>query len=246
VARTGIVVKGDQVGYQVAVRTMRFSPVSDPAGDLAEIAGLDLNYDPSSTGGRGWHHDRLRHLLAVEEPGDPEPDGAWAIACALVHDYEFADRHIMSALFHSQAPLEGRDMLLEGRFLVMRFPMGVRVDAVVDETRERADGTSERVWGWSYRTLGQHLERGRLVYEVVKNTTTGRVEFVITGVSSRAKIPNPVIALGFGVFGRTTQRLFYKTAARKLEERVRRVLEGGDRPVPDPVGPGDVVRAPSR
>lgn len=228
------------------MRSWRFSPVPDPADDLAEIARYELNYDPSTTGGKGWHHDRLRHPLAVEEPGDPEPGGPWEIACALVHDYEFADRRIMAAMFHREAPLVGRDMLLEGRFLVLRFPMGVRVDAEIDETRERADGTSERVWGWSYRTLEHHLERGRLVYEVVKNTTTGKIEFVITGVSSRASIPNPVIAVGFGVFGRFTQRRFYRAVSERLSERVRFVLEGGDRPVPDPVGPGDIVRAPSR
>jgi hypothetical protein len=102
------------------------------------------------------------------------------------------------------------------------------------------------VWGWSYRTLEHHLERGRLVYEVVKNTTTGRVEFVITGVSCRAPIANPVIVAGFAVFGRVTQRRFYRAVADRLADRVRAVLEGGDRPVPDPVGPDDVVRAPSR
>jgi uncharacterized protein (UPF0548 family) len=227
------------------MRTMRLSPVSDPAADLAEIARLDLNYDPEATDGKGWHHDRLRHTLAVEAPGPPVPGGPWEIACALVHDYEFADRFIMSALFHADAPLKGRDMLLEGRFAVLRFPMGVRVDTVVDETRARADGAQERVWGWSYQTLGRHLERGRLVYEVVKNTTTGRVEFVITGVSSRASIPNPVIALGFLVFGRYTQRRFYRAVAKKLEQRVRDVLAGWPRPTPAPVGPGDIVRAPS-
>jgi uncharacterized protein (UPF0548 family) len=227
------------------MRTWRFSPVSDPAAGLAEIAGRELNYDPTTAGGHGWHHDRLRHTLAVEDPGEPEPGGPWEIACALVRDYEFSDRHIMSAMFHAGAPLLGRDMLLEGRFLVLRLPMGVRVDAEIDETRERADGAAERVWGWSYRTLEHHLERGRLVYEVVKNTTTGRVEFVITGVSARAAIRNPVLAVGFTVFGRVTQRRFYRAIARRLADRVRAVLEGGDRPVPDPVGPGDVVRAPS-
>jgi hypothetical protein len=55
-----------------------------------------------------------------------------------------------------------------------------------------------------------------------------------------------VIALGFGVFGRFTQRRFYRAVSERLAERVRLVLEGGDRPVPDPIGPGDIVRAPSR
>ena len=55
-----------------------------------------------------------------------------------------------------------------------------------------------------------------------------------------------MIALGFGVFGRFTQRRFYRVISDRLAERVRFVLEGGDRPVPDPVGPDDIVRAPSR
>ena len=48
------------------MRTWRFSPVSHPADDLDEIATYELNYDPSTTGGKGWHHDRVRHALAVE------------------------------------------------------------------------------------------------------------------------------------------------------------------------------------
>lgn len=224
---------------------MRFSPHPDPARGLREIAPLGLNYDPADTAGRGWHHDRLRHVIGSEEPGNPVPGGPWELACRLVHDYEFADPTIMRAYFHRDAPLVGRDMLLEGVFLVLRFPMGVRVDVEVAETRARADGTSERVWGWSYRTLEHHLERGRLVYEVVKNVDTGRVEFVITGVSRRGSIANPVVALGFGVFGRWTQWRFYRAAARRLARLVADVSAGADLPTPDPAGPGDVVVAPS-
>lgn len=226
------------------MRILRFSPHSDPAGGLAEIAPHRINYEPSETDRPGWHHDRLRHPLGAETPGDPVPGGLWETACRLVHDYEFADRRIMRAYFHRDAELLGRDMLLEGRFLVLRFPMGVRVDSVVDETRDRADRTSERSWGWSYQTLEHHLERGRLVYEVVKNRDTGQVDFVITGVSRRGTITNPVIALGFTVFGRWTQWRFYRGAARQLEMRVAAVMAGGARPVPDPVH-GDVVVAPS-
>lgn len=228
------------------MRTWGFSAIGDPSIALAEISRLGLNYDPRCSGGPGWHHDRLRRLLATEEPGAPEPGGPWEIACALVRDYEFADRRIMSAAFHADAPLVGRDMLLEGRFLVLRFPMGVRVDAEIDETRVRADGAEERVWGWSYRTLEHHLERGRLVYEVLKNTSTGRVEFVITAVSTRGAIASPVVALGFAVFGRLTQRRFYRAVADRLSERVRAVRAGEPPPVPEWIADGDVVRAPSR
>jgi uncharacterized protein (UPF0548 family) len=224
---------------------MRFSRYPDPEGGLREIAPWDLNYDPSTTEEPGWHHDRLRARIGTEEPGPPVPGGVWEIACRLVHDYEFAEPMIMHAYFRRDAELLGRDMLLEGKFAVLRFPMGVRVDHVVDETRERADGTSERSWGWSYRTLEHHLERGRLVYEVVKNLDTGHVEFVITGVSSRASITNPVISIGFGVFGRVTQKRFYRAAAKRLTRLVAHVQAGHDLPTPDPVGQDDVVRAPS-
>ena len=224
---------------------MRLGAHPDPERALRDIAAYDINYDPSDTEGKGWHHDRVRHLLGDEEPGEPVPGGPFDIACGLVHDYEFAEPKIMRAYFHANAPLVGRDMLLEGRFTLLRFPMGVRVDTEVDEVRDRADGTQERSWGWSYRTLEHHLERGRLVYEVVKNLSTGRVEFVMTGVSSRAKIPNPVVALGFGVFGRWTQTRFYRAAGERLARLVAEIWAGADRPVPDPIGPGDIVVAPS-
>lgn len=227
------------------MRILRFSPHSDPAAGLVEIEPWGINYVPSETDDPGWHHDRLRHPLGAETPGPPLEDGVFDIACRLVRDYEFSDRNIMRAYFRRHDDLLGRNMLLEGRFLVLRFPMGVRVDSVVDETRERADGTSERSWGWSYQTLEHHLERGRLVYEVVKNLDDGRVEFVITGVSQRGAISNPVIRFGFTFFGRWTQWRFYRAAAHKLEKRVALVVAGGDRPTPDPIGSGDVVVAPS-
>ncbi|GAA4801137.1 hypothetical protein GCM10023200_42450 [Actinomycetospora chlora] len=224
---------------------MRITAHPAPDRGLREIAAYDLNYDPAETDGTGWHHDRVRHLLGDEDPGEPVPGGPFEIARGLVHDYEFAEPAIMHAYFHADAPLVGRDMLLEGRFLFLRFPMGVRVDVEVDEVRDRADGTRERSWGWSYRTLEHHLERGRLVYEVVKNLDTGRVEFVITGVSSRASITNPVIALGFGVFGRVTQKRFYRAAGHRLARLVAAISRGAERPVPRRIGPGDIVLAPT-
>jgi hypothetical protein len=225
---------------------VRLSAHPDPERGIREISTLRLNYDPADTDRPGWHHDRLRHPIAQEAPGDPEPGGPWELACRMVRDYAFSEVSIMRAYFHRDAPLVGRNMLLEGRFVVFRFPMGVRVDREIDETRDRADGTRERSWGWSYQTLEHHLERGRLVYEVVKNLDTGLIEFVITGVSRRAGITNPLIALGFGFFGRWTQWRFYRAAAAHLDRLVTEVTQGADMPTPDPIGPGDVVVAPSK
>lgn len=224
---------------------MRFTAHPDPHRGLQQVAAYGLNYDPAETDGRGWHHDRVRQLLGDEVPGEPVPGGPFDLACRMVRDYEFAEPTIMRAYFHADAPLLGRDMLLEGRFLFLRFPMGVRVDVEVDEVRDRADRTRERSWGWSYRTLEHHLERGRLLYEVVKNLDTGRVEFVMTGVSSRARIPNPLVAAGFGVFGRWTQTRFYRAAGRRLARLVAEVTAGRPRPEPRRIGPGDVVVAPT-
>lgn len=224
---------------------VRFTAHPDPHRGLQQVAAYGLNYDPAETDGRGWHHDRVRQLLGDEVPGEPVPGGPFDLACRMVRDYEFAEPTIMRAYFHADAPLLGRDMLLEGRFLFLRFPMGVRVDVEVDEVRDRADRTRERSWGWSYRTLEHHLERGRLLYEVVKNLDTGRVEFVMTGVSSRARIPNPLVAAGFGVFGRWTQTRFYRAAGRRLARLVAEVTAGRPRPEPRRIGPGDVVVAPT-
>ena len=137
-------------------------------------------------------------------------------------------------------------MLLEGRFVVLRFPMGVRVDAEVDETR---------------RARRRHVRAGVGLELPHPGAPPGARPAGVRGrqephhgqggvrhhrrLRPAAESDNPVIALGFGVFGRFTQRRFYRAISDRLAERVRAVLEGGDRPVPDPVGPDDVVRAPS-
>lgn len=218
----------------------------DPATALRALADLDLNYDPAAAGGRGWHHDRFRHRLGPEPPGPPIPDGPFERACRLVRDYEAPSPSILRGYFHRDTPLEGRDMLLVGRFFGLRFPMGVRIDAVVDETREGETGHRERVWGWSYRTLEHHLERGRMVYEVIKDLEDGRVDVLLTGVSQRAPIANPIVRAGFGVFGRWTQRRFYRAAGRRLAALVADEPDGSwSPPQPTPVGVGDVVTAPT-
>jgi uncharacterized protein (UPF0548 family) len=141
------------------------------------------------------------------------------------------------------AELEGRDMLLEGRFFGLRFYLGVRVTGVIDETRG-AEGGAERVWGWSYQTLQGHLEQGHLSYEVIKNLATGRVTFRVSGYSRRAPVPNLFVRLGFGMFGRWTQRRFYLSIQRRLRNLVQAEQHG--MPLPEPTtGADGVVLAPS-
>jgi uncharacterized protein (UPF0548 family) len=211
------------------------------ADTVAALGDLPINYaeaeaPPAVTA--GWRIDRQVQELGREAPGEPEPGGLLEAAGALVNNYEFTDPSILRAAFRYPGHLVGRDMLLEGRFLVLRFLLGVRITAEHDEVRDGPHGP-ERVIGWSYQTLRGHLEQGRLTYELAKELETGRVEFRILAYSRRAPIPNPVLRLGFRLFGRYTQLRFYRQALARL-----RALLQAPPPPPQP-GPDGLVRAPS-
>ena len=182
---------------------------------------FDLDGREAMTRETGWNVDDYRQPLPPERPGPPAPGGTWERARELMLDYEFADPRIVRAVYAPDSPLEGRDMLLEARFLGLRFRFGVRVEGVVDETCE-ADGRMIRVWGWSYRTLQGHLEMGQMDYEVWKWLDSGEVEFRIHVVSRPARIANPIVRLGFRIFGRRQQVRF----ARRACERMASLLEG--------------------
>ena len=134
-------------------------------------------------------------------------------------------------------------MLLEGRFFGLRFYFGVRVTGVIDEERDAGNGP-ERVWGWCYQTLEGHLEQGRLSYEVIKHLTTGQVAFRVAGYSRPAPIGNPIVRLGFALFGRRTQQRFYRNIQVRITDLVGGAQRG--RPLPSPAVRADgIVLAPS-
>jgi uncharacterized protein (UPF0548 family) len=163
----------------------------------------------------GWRVDDYRRTLPAEAPGDPEPGGSWATAVELMKAYAFADPKRIRAVYDPASPLEGRDMLLEGRFLGLRFRFGCRVTGVADETRE-IGGRPARIWGWSYRTLQGHLEMGQMDYEVRKWLDDGTVEFRVHVVSRAARIPNPLIRLGFRLAGHRLQVGFARRACVRM------------------------------
>jgi uncharacterized protein (UPF0548 family) len=208
---------------------------------LDQLRDRAVNYDDAQAPPHvttGWHEDLRTVELGREEPGEPVPGGLVETAGRLVNSYQFSDPAIVRAAFRTDGDLVGRDMLLEGRFLFLRFLLGVRITDRHDELRDGAAGP-QRVIGWSYRTLRGHLEQGRLTYEIVKELTTGRVVFRIAAYSRRAPIANPVLRLGFGLFGRATQLRFYRAALRRLAAQVRSTPT-----LPQP-GPDGVVRAPA-
>ncbi len=132
-----------------------------------------------------------------------------------MRDYAFADPAIVRAVYLRDSPLEGRDLLLEVRFWGLRFSFGVRVGRVIDETRD-VGGREVRVWGWNYATLRGHLEMGQMDYEVWKWLGTGAVEFRVHVVSRSSRIGNPIIRLGFRLFGRREQVRFAERACERM------------------------------
>jgi uncharacterized protein (UPF0548 family) len=229
------------------VREWLFGPV-DEAAALDDLRHREINYDPALAPEDGqaeghWHVDSAAALIGREPPGEPVPGGPWETARRLVSQYEFADANILRGVFRSGRDLLGRDMLLEGRFWILRFYLGVRVTGVFDETRGTEHGP-ERVWGWCYQTLQGHLEQGRLNYEVIKNLATGQVAFRVTGYSRRSGIPNPVVRWGFGVFGRWTQLRFYRNIQRRMYCLTQAAQRGAELPAPA-VRPDGITLAPS-
>ena len=168
---------------------------------LGELAGKPVNYDPDALDlehpPAGWHVDHRCQPLPSEPPGEPVPGGSWEIAQRLIRGYEFADPSLVRAHYDPERPLDGRDMLLELRALnLVSVHVGVRVVRVYDEVRQ-VGARSARVFGWAYRTLEGHVERGQMDWQVWKWSDTGEVQFRVDAVSRPASIANPVIRIGF-------------------------------------------------
>jgi uncharacterized protein (UPF0548 family) len=222
-----------------------------PVDEAALLDGLParaVNYDPADAPpdgetrpGHRWHVESAAVLVGTEPPGDPVPDGPWQLACALASRYEFADPEILRAVYRAGSALDGRDMLMEGRFYGLRFYFGVRVTRVFDQIRVTPRGP-ERVWGWCYETLQGHLEQGRINFEVIKNLATGQIAFRVAGFARPARLPSPaaqpgcparlpspVVRLGFRLFGRWMQQRYYRAVRRRLYDLV---LAGAPPPAP--------------
>ncbi|MGH3937460.1 MAG: DUF1990 family protein [Pseudonocardiaceae bacterium] len=214
----------------------------DYVAALAELRNREINYDPSEVRPSDWNFDVHRSPVGRERPGPPEPDGVWEVARDLVRDYEFTPPELIRAVYCRRDPLLGRNLLLEGRFSVLRFYMGVRITALVDETREQ-----ERVWGWAYETLGHHLERGKVTYEVVKHLESGQVEFVASCKSQRSPALGPILLLGWLLFGRRAQLRFYRRCGQRLRDLVQTSLSGtpASAAVRSPLKIDDLVLVPS-
>ena len=195
---------------------------------LAELAERPLNYTPDRDTPPmerdGWHIDDMTEPLPHEPSGAPVEDGSWEVARELMCAYQVADPDVVRATYRHDAPLEGRDMLLQIRFAGLRFYVGVRVGEVYDETRE-LDGRAARVFGWGYGTLEGHFEEGQMYYEVWKWLDTGDVEFRLHAFSRTARSGPPLLRLGFRLLGRREQLDFYRQVCLRMRRLTHAELE---------------------
>ncbi len=207
------------------------SPHRGSRSRLAGLHGREVNFDASRskeyTREAGWHVDDMSAELPGEPSGDPVEGGSWQTACRLIDDYQLADPGTVRAAFDHDAPLEGRDMLLEIRFLVLRIGVGVRVGTPYDEVRV-VDGRRARVFGWSYRTLEGHFEMGEMHYEVWKWLDDGDVEFRLRAYSHSAASGPLWLRLGFRLLGRRQQLEFYRNVCRRARRLTESQLELAD------------------
>ena len=189
------------------------------AADINFDAERLAEYSPAT----GWNVDDYDLSLPPELPGPPLADGSFAAAQTVLRRYSFPPPNLLTGIFDPSQPLENRLMLLRGQFLGFSFWFGVRVGGVWDEQRDTPEGP-EQVWGYFYRTLQGHFERGQINFTVHKNLGSGKVTFRIHAVSQTGRIRNPFYWLGFKLFGRTLQRRFAHESQRRLAQQVRELL----------------------
>jgi uncharacterized protein (UPF0548 family) len=187
---------------------------------LAELERKPLNFDlsalPDASPRSGWTITDLCQPLSGEPPGMPLDDGSWQIARRLMSGYEFADPSIVRAYYDPAVPLERRDMLLKLQAAgIAHLFVGVRVGEVYEQTRE-VEGRTARIWGWNYRTLEGHVEMGQMDWEVWKWLDDGRVEFRVHAVSRAARIPNPIVRIGFHLLRGRERRAFLDSTKRRM------------------------------
>ena len=195
---------------------------------LAELSQRSVNFDASRTAdytsSTGWHVDDLVQPLPHEAPGPPEHDGTWKLARRLMVDYQLANPGTVRAVYDAAAPLEGRDMLLQIRFLWVRFAVGVRVSEVYESERV-VSGSRAHVAGWAYQTLDGHFEQGEMHYQVWKWLDSGDVEFRLHAVSKAADTGPWLLRTGFRLLGRTNQLRFYRQICRRVRRLTEAALE---------------------
>src|SRR4051794_16432627 len=214
-------VAGGRVTGGIDIHTRRVAHRVEPrvAKRFAALRDRPVNFDPDAPHpeSAGWRIDDYCESLPPEPPGPPIDGGSFRVAQTLLRDYKVADPSIVRAYYDHDAPLEGRDMLLELKFLAFHTFAGCRVGRVTDEQRT-VDGRPVQVWGWPYQTLEGHIEQGEMSWEIWKWLDTGEVEFRVHSYSRIVGSKNPFTVIGVRLFGQRERRRYLTSACRRMRE----------------------------
>lgn len=180
----------------------------------------DLANRPSSRAAEqswqaGWTDEQLRASLGQEPPGPPLPDGPFARVSQAIRGYRFADPRITRGVFDPDAPLLGREILVEARTLFLRLLVGLRIGAVTDETVARTTDAVSR-FGIRLDTLDGHVLDGAEWIKVIKDHRTGAISLRIAVRWRPARLPAWWMGPGFRLLGRTVQARWRRQAVRRL------------------------------
>ncbi len=184
---------------------------------LAELRDRPVNFDEpleSMTRENGWTIDGDHASIGREPEGPPVHDGLFVRARQAIIHYDFSDPRIVVGHFDPDAPLVGRDMLLELKVMGLHFLGGVRVREVRDEVEH---GTT--LFGFRYDTLAGHIERGFEWFLLAKDHATGDISFRIEAHWRPGVFPTWWSKLGFELLGE-----HYRTVWRhRAPDRIRRL-----------------------
>ena len=198
---------------------------------LAAYTDSPDNFDATRiseyTTATGWRLDDYATDLPPESAGPPAAAGSFAAAQDVLRRYAFPPPKLITGIFQPDVPLEQRIMLLRAQFLGFKFWFGVRIVDVLDEAAQPSPTGPERVWGYGYRTLEGHFEKGQINFSIHKNLATGAVQFRIHAVSQSGRIRNPFYWLGFKLFGRMLQRRFARESLARMRQLVGEALATG-------------------
>ncbi|QNE38219.1 DUF1990 domain-containing protein [Hymenobacter sp. NBH84] len=199
---------------------------------LAAYQDAKYNFDPERsneyTAESGWRIDDYQTELLAEQPGPPEEHGSWQAAQVVLRRYSFPPPDLITGIFPPDSELDHRIMVLRAQFLFFTFWFGVRIGGVTNEQRTTNDGQQEQVWGYNYRTLEGHFERGEIEFTVHKNLTTGQVVFHVHAYSQLGSIRNPFYWIGFRLFGRMLQRRFAQESLKRMRKQVDDLVNGNE------------------
>jgi uncharacterized protein (UPF0548 family) len=187
---------------------------------LAELARRPVNFtaDPESmVPENGWKVDGAETRLGEEPPGPPAADGLYERAKQGIINYDFSDPRIVVGHFDPDAPLVGRDMLLEIKVWGLRFLNGCRVHSVREERTPALT-----LFGFRYDTLEGHIEQGLEWFLLTKRHDSGEVWFKIEAHWRLGRFPNWWSRLGFVLIGEHYRTLWRHRAPQRLQELARK------------------------